>query len=161
MHGTWVGLSKTVDESALKAWLQQSFPTVPLMTQDDAHLLGKVPWPPIVFSVVHWPVPDFPTYVGFACFPGVEAHAFEVGTVLAQRLSADFDCRAICDGNGFGDDPSTDWTIIWEDGRSFLADDSDTDFGDGAGGPVRVVREIAVPAGELDAEGHLVENPTP
>ena len=58
---------------------------------------------------------------------------------LACRLSIELSCRTICDGTGFGDDESPYWSVVWEHGVPYLADDSSAE---GEGGPVRIVRCI-------------------
>lgn len=62
---------------------------------------------------------------------------------LARALSLTFNCRALCDGSGFGDDGSPYWSIVWDRGVPFLADDAGSTIGDGDGGPVRIVRRLA------------------
>ena len=126
------------------------------MTQDNAMASDRAPWPPIVFSVEGTEVNDFPSFVSFDCFPGPESDSVEAGAVLARRLADAFGCRAVCDGSGWGDDESPYWSIIWDGGRAFLADDSNSDFADSEGGPIQIVREIALPSWDLDAEGALV-----
>ena len=156
MNGIWVGLSDVVTEGTVRKLLARWFPEVETMTQDEAMASDRTPWPPIVFSVEGTEVSDFPSYVSFDCFPGPESDSVEAGAVLAQRFAEAFGCRAICDGSGWGDDESPYWSIIWDGGRAHLADDSNSDFADGEGGPVRTVREIALPNWDLDAEGTLV-----
>jgi hypothetical protein len=55
----------------------------------------------------------------------------------------------------YGDDDSPYWSLIVHRGRPYLADDAGTDFADGAGGPLRVVREIEAPYRPC----HLVPGP--
>lgn len=62
---------------------------------------------------------------------------------LARALSLTLSCRVICDGSGFGDDGSPYWSIVWDRGVPFLADDAGATIGDGEGGPVRIVRRLA------------------
>ena len=159
MNGIWVGLSVTATEAPVRDLLARWFPAVEIMTRDDAVASDRVPWPPIVFSVEDTGVGDLPSYVSFDCFPGPETDSVEAGAVLARRFAAALACRAICDGSGWGDDDSPYWSIIWDGGRAHLADDSNSDFADGEGGPVRTVREITLPNWDLDAAGRLVRPP--
>jgi hypothetical protein len=76
---------------------------------------------------------------------------------LARRFARAYNCRSICDGSDYGDYPSPYWDIIWDQGRSFLADDCDTEFGDRSGGPVKIVREISLPTSVLDSAGRLTK----
>ena len=155
MHGIWVGLSGTVSEDDIRTLLSEWFPKTELMTRDEAVASDRTPWPPIVFSVEETDVADFPFYVSFDCFPGPDDDAVETGAVLAKRLAESCACRAICDGSGWGDNESPYWSIIWQDGHAHMADDSNSDFADGEGGPVRTIRQIDLPAWDLDAEGNL------
>jgi hypothetical protein len=34
------------------------------------------------------------------------------------------------------------WSVVWDRGAAFLADDAGSTFGDGSGGPVRIVRPL-------------------
>lgn len=61
---------------------------------------------------------------------------------LARALSIDLSCRTICDGTGFGDDESPYWSVVWDQGVPYLADDLNSIFVDGEGGPIRIVRRL-------------------
>ncbi|MDP7286447.1 MAG: hypothetical protein QGH94_00495 [Phycisphaerae bacterium] len=74
---------------------------------------------------------------------------------LARVLSVEFACRTICDGSEFGDSGGPYWSIVWDNGTPFLADDAGTTIGDGEGGPVRIVGplwefHIDIEQGSLD-----------
>ena len=74
---------------------------------------------------------------------------------LARRLSIELRCRVICDGSGFGDDESPFWSIVWDSGAAYLADDCGTDPAEGEPGPVQIVRLL--PA--LESAEHRVDLP--
>jgi hypothetical protein len=61
---------------------------------------------------------------------------------LARRLSIELGCRAVCDGAGLGDDASPYWSVVWDSGVAYLADDLATLLADGDGGPVVVRRPL-------------------
>lgn len=61
---------------------------------------------------------------------------------LARSLSIELSCRTICDGTGFGDDESPCWSLVWERGVPYLADDLNSALADGEGGAVRIVRRV-------------------
>lgn len=155
MNGIWVALSSKVTEEQVAAFLAECFPDVDSMAEEAA-MQHSEEWPPVVFSLDEIAAPDFPCYLSFACFPGPEQDGVAVGAALAQRLSDALACRTLCDGSGWGDDESPYWSILWEDARPYLADDAGTDFADGGGGPVRVVRELVLPEWSLDSSGRLV-----
>ena len=72
---------------------------------------------------------------------------------LARRLSIELRCCVICDGTGFGDDESPFWSIVWDSGAAYLADDCGTDPAEGEPGPVQIVRLL--PA--LESAEHRVD----
>ena len=111
----------------------------------------------VLFQVEH-KRSEFPTAIQFDRFPGPQDEAVIQPTMieLARMFATAFACRTITDGSGYGDDDSPYWDIIWDGGRSFLADDCDTEFGDQAGGSVKIVREISLPSFELDDSGRLI-----
>ena len=101
---------------------------------------------------------EFPTLIEFDRFPGPKDEAvIQATTIELARLFANaFECRTICEGFSYGDDESPYWDIVWDQGRSYLADDCDTEFGDQTGEPVKIVREISIPRFALDDSGRLI-----
>jgi len=79
---------------------------------------------------------------------------YALGLRIARELSVALDCSTICDGSLHGTDRSPYWSIVWQRGIPFLADDCDTLFADGAGdispeerqklGPVRLVSPLTI-----------------
>lgn len=71
---------------------------------------------------------------------------------LARALGERLATSAICDGSPYGDTTAPYWSVIWRDGEAYLGDDAETTLADGRGGPVRIVRRLALPlAGVPDA----------
>jgi hypothetical protein len=103
---------------------------------------------------------EFPTAIHIDRWPGFHDDAVVYATVteLARMLAVACSCRTICDGSAYVGDYSPYWAIIWDAGRSFLADTCDTRFEDEGEGDVRIVREVYVPACKLDASGRPVEH---
>jgi hypothetical protein len=101
---------------------------------------------------------EFPTGIHIDRWPGFhdDAVVYATMTELARMFAAALGCRTICDGSEYGDSDAPYWAIIWDAGRSFLADTCDTRFEDEGDGDVRIVREVYVPACKLDALGCLV-----
>jgi hypothetical protein len=85
---------------------------------------------------------EFPT--GIAVYARLEPWCDLEGWLreLARRLSERLRVRTICDGTPFGESAAPYWSVVWDRGVAFLADDSGTTFGDGSGGPVRIVRPL-------------------
>ena len=158
MNSLWVGLSLQVTLDDVRATLESWFPRCRVGEFDrllDAP--SGTAWPPIVIGL-EANESEFPTRVDFALFPGPqdEAVIMPVMIELARRFSAAFGCRTICDGSGYGDSPSPYWSIVWDAGTAYLADDVETAFADGEGGEVAIVRELRLPRVTLDTAGHLV-----
>lgn len=147
MTGLWVALSlnKSPDDilGALKNW----FPHLGIGFFNKL-VAEDLPWPSIVIGVER-NESEFPVLVQFYQFPGPqdEQQIMPVMIELASRFADEFKCSTICDGSGHGDDESPYWSMIWDHGVVYLADDAGTLFGDGEGGPVRIVREL-----DLDME---------
>lgn len=72
---------------------------------------------------------------------------------LSRRISVAASCRTICDGTGFGDDPSPYWSIVWDNGMAHLADDVDSVIADGDGRPVRLIRRLDLELTEFASSG--------
>ncbi len=82
---------------------------------------------------------------------------------LARLLSVEFECETLCDGTNFGPDDSPYWSILWNKGEAFLADDSETDRPDQEVGPIRIIEplphlDLQVSPGGLD-DAVFSENP--
>jgi hypothetical protein len=147
MTGLWVALSVNRSSEDILAALKNWFSHLEIgvfnkLVEED------LPWPSIVIDVVR-NESEFPVVIQFYQFPGPqdEQQIMPVMTELAGRFSDAFQCRTICDGSGYGDDDSPYWSVIWDHGVAYLADDGETLFGDGEGGPVRIVRKL-----DLDRE---------
>ena len=147
MTGLWVGLSLPKSPADILKALKTCFSPLEIGFFNTL-VEEELPWPPIVIDVVP-NESEFPVVVEFYQFPGAqdEQQMMPVMIELAGRFSDAFQCRTICDGSGYGDDDSPYWSIIWDHGVAYLADDGGSLFGDGEGGPVRIVREL-----DLDRE---------
>lgn len=165
MTGLWVALSLRKTIAEVCAVLEDWFPALAIEDWDlssserveEALRTPSVGSADILFQV-DYNGSEFPTVIHFDRFPGPqdEAVAQPAMIELARMFAIAFACRTITDGSGCGDDDSPFWNIIWDGGRSFLADDCNTEFRDQTGGPVRIVRGISLPSFELDGLGRLV-----
>jgi hypothetical protein len=61
---------------------------------------------------------------------------------LAQQISQTLQCCTLCDGSLHGDSNAPFWSIIWDCGVPWLADDSACDPSDGEPGLIRRVRRL-------------------
>ena len=115
--------------------------------------------PDILFRI-EYNASEFSTCIFFDAFPGPqdETVLMPVMMELARRFADAFGCRTICDGSGYGDSQAPYWGIVWNAGKSFLADDSDTLFLDQEGGAVKIIRELDLPKVTLDHKGCLAGN---
>ena len=155
MTCSWVGFSRLIEAAAIRTALREWFPRCGVMELAEV-LARDEPWPPIVFEWVVGDAPDFPGLLDLHHFPGTDEEAIVIGLELGRRFAARFGCHTICDGSGLGDDESPYWSVIWAGEVAHLADDCSTTFGDGEGGPVRVIREIRIPPADLDESGRLM-----
>jgi hypothetical protein len=94
--------------------------------------------------ILHRNPSEFPVLLDVMPDPPDEPSVYRGQLRLAEFLSARLGCRTICDGSAHGDEPSPYWAIIWDSGEAYLADDANTVFVDGEGGPVRVVRRLEI-----------------
>ncbi len=76
---------------------------------------------------------------------------------VARALSNHFDARSICDGTRYGDSRAPYWSLIWDQGVAYLADDCDSLFADGEGGAVRVVRPLGAGVVDVPAVQELAD----
>jgi len=136
----WIGISKQVDISELEVALK------PLVAPRSLGLFQALPegdWPSVTATIETNPS-EFPVLISFYTL-GVEEKEVQSECIrIAAELSSCFTCRTICDGAGYGKDESPYWSIVWDKGESFLADDSGSSFGDGEGGLVKIVKKIHI-----------------
>jgi hypothetical protein len=152
----WIGLSRDCRADEVSRLLSAWFPAAANLTRDEA-LDRPTPWPPIVFTLRRSPeASDFPSLVDFDAFPGDDDKAVAIGLALARRFSDALNCRAVSDGSGLGDDSSPYWSVVWDDGRAYLADDAGAALADGEGGALRIIRELTLSVGTLDDGARLV-----
>lgn len=85
---------------------------------------------------------EFPTGVSVNAKlqPGRDYEAWlrEIARCLSETLAT----RTIFDGSPYGDTGAPYWSLVWDSGAPFLADDHETVFADGAGGPVQIIRPL-------------------
>lgn len=165
MTGLWVALSKAMTAVEIRALLEAWFPELVVVHWDLSSreraaesLADPLTAKADILFTVEAIQSEFLTAVRFDLFPGPQDEAVVQPTMIALgRMFAEaFDCRTICDGSAYGDDDGPFWDIIWEGGRSYLADDCDSAFINGVGGPVKIVRQLHLPRHALDPSGRLV-----
>lgn len=166
MTGLWIALSVKKSAAEIREVLEQWFPALAIEDWDLSSLdrarealdAPEIAAADVLFQVAY-NSSEFPTGIHLDKFPGPDDYAVTQPTMitLARMFATAFACRAITDGSGYGENDAPFWDIIWDMGRSFLADNCDTEFADQTGRPVKVVREIALPFFELDGSGHLVD----
>lgn len=165
MTGFWVALSLVKSVAEIRAVLEQWFPALAVEPWDlSSSERAKVALEsPAIASAdvlfqVYYNRSEFPTVVQIDKFPGPHDDTVTGPTMLevARLFAAAFACRAFTDDSGYGGDASPYWAIMWDEGRSFLADLCDSEFLDETGGLVQIVREIPLPPFELDESGRPV-----
>ena len=95
-----------------------------------------------VVVVIHSNDSEFPT--GLSVFASMQPGAdFEAWLrLLSRALSLFTKARIICDGTPFGLNRAPFWSVIWDAGVPWLADDSGSRYADGGHDVVRIVREL-------------------
>ena len=162
MQGFYTVIGRQLTESEVVQLLQALFPAARIVTLDTLIAGDALPagmrWQDIADMVysVHRPTGEFPTLIDFCLFPGADSDYSTIAISVARCVSDHLGCPTLCDGTGIGDTAAPYWSVLCTQGQWFLADDADTDFADGSGGPVRIVREISPPCFPLDVQGNLL-----
>ena len=137
----WVGM-KQIREDEILSTLKKTHPTLNVFCANDH--FGIYNSADILFDVSYYQGCEFPVFVNFIKYPGKEGTEIDAGLALASRLGQELTSRTICDGSGLGDDDSPYWSVVWECGNFYLADDcGDTQF-DGGMNPVKIVRQLFI-----------------
>lgn len=115
----WIGLAHTVDEADVLAAFKRWFPSATVARLGDPGRAADV----TVDTETGFPMRSFPFVVHVYAFPNC-TNEICVGLALSRMRGVEFATRTICDGSGLGDDDSPYWCVVWEDGKYWLADDS-------------------------------------
>ena len=135
-----IALSKHVTPEDLQAGLSALLPGRVVHIFQD---MADAPWPAFDVAVsIHDNPSEYPCGLSVLVALIDEAGSAAWLRELARQLSIKFACRVICDGSEFGDDNSPFWSIVWDAGDAYLADDCNTIFADGEGGPVKIMRRL-------------------
>jgi hypothetical protein len=152
MLSTSIGVEKRLDEDATYEILVRLFPGQRVCSQRNlCNAVGSKPWEEITdvdFSLAYPPKGEIQTVIGLTFYRFTDQDCRRLNTLIAGNLARLLNCRCYCDGSGYGTDASPYWGLFFSpDGTCWLADDSHTDFADGDGGPIRLVKrlEIEVP----------------
>lgn len=148
-----IGLSRQITVSELESVLRARLPASTVRVYAAVEDLSEAA-SDITVVMVENPS-EFPVGldIGVALGEGRNMQHWLLG--LACVLSIGLACRTICDGTGFGDDESPYWSVIWEWGVPYLADDMNSMLCDGEGGPVRIIRCLADHAQLVNAASDL------
>ena len=138
-----IALSKIISIKELTTSMCSFFATESVFIGDIADIIEN---PTNVFISTVSNESEFPFGLIIYKYPThISSEKFQSMTILLSYFLANhFNCQTICDGSGFGDDDSPYWSIIWDDGIAYLADDSDSLFGDGEGGKVKKIKKLDI-----------------
>lgn len=135
-----IGIGKRCDPHEVQAALAAYFPGCPIRVYPSIEAFGEaVPWLGSINAILHSNPSEFPLILDV--YPEPPRGPPWLARFLSERLS----CRTICDGSEHGDSAAPYWSIVWDRGVAWLADDCHTMFADGEGGPVRLVRRLFEP----------------
>lgn len=121
-------LGAAVSLKALEEALRDFFGTQDVVVSEDFDVLLRKPASPAVFVMpCSLEVPGFPLGLSVMCAPNDPGTFQAMAVRLSRQLAARFDCDAMCDGSAHGSSPAPCWSILWREGRAYLADDFDCD----------------------------------
>ncbi|QNK66593.1 hypothetical protein [Variovorax sp. PAMC26660] len=151
----WIGLSREPSRESVERALARHLPGVSVWWGDlaDPEFRGDI-------TLAIEPNPsEFPFVINGWAIGGRDRYQYELGLRLARELCVDLDCSTICDGSHHGPTKSPYWSIVWQQGIPYLADDCRTLFADCQDdmlleerqqlGPVRLLHVIEVELGPL------------
>ncbi len=139
-----VGIERRCEAWEVKAALEGFFPEYSIRVFPSFEVLNEEGPSGDIDGVLSDNRSEFPVLLALVYYPDGPQAIYREQMRLARFLSERLSCRTICDGSDHGDSPSPYWSIVWDRGVSWLADDCNTAFGDGEGGPVRLVRWLEV-----------------
>lgn len=136
-----IGLGSDVSVDALRTAFARMFPGCRIDVVEN--LQDATDAAREILVLRHVNSSEFPTGISvFASLqPGSDFEAWL--RELARTLSETLTTRTIMDGSPYGDTAAPYWSLLWDSGLPYLADDADSAFADGEGGPVRVVRPLS------------------
>ncbi|TGE28973.1 hypothetical protein [Hymenobacter metallicola] len=108
----------------------------------------------IFFEVLPSEVPQFPWHLAIYRTPSEDEEARALW--FAQQLSARFGLVVLVPFIHPQKPHDPYYDIVFEQGKSYLADDRETDFGEPAAQPVRVIGPYALPEVGFDKTGNLL-----
>lgn len=136
-----IGIGSELTREALQAALAAILEgcEVAVVDQEDS---ATVSFSPAVLAFRSIALSEFP--VGISVVARLHAGVSQQDWLreLARCLAEQLQTRTWFDGTPFGDTKTPYWSLIWDQGVPYLADDCDTDFVDGEGGPVRIIRAL-------------------
>jgi len=146
-----IALSKNISINELKSSICSFFATESVFIGDITEIIDN---PTNVFISIVSNESEFPFGLSISKLPKhISSENFQNMTILlAYFLANRFNCPTICDGTGFGDYNSQYWSIIWDDGIAYLADDSNSLLGDGEGGKVKRIKKLNIDIDELSKQ---------
>lgn len=146
----WVGLSREPTRKIIQQALARHAPGARVWWGDLADPTFDAE---IALSIDPNPS-EFPFVINGWVVGGQESHQYELGLRLAEELCVMLDCSTICNGSHHGPTKSPYWSIIWQRGVPFLADDCGTLFADYSDGlsleerrqlrPVKILHPIQI-----------------
>jgi hypothetical protein len=149
----YVGLGKNVTPKEIKEIIAKKFPDA-ILYQSSFEEVGTVldrmnisnindeNKKLILFELNDNPS-EFPCVIDFHIFQ-FEVPDMRIDIFLARYFSEILHCRTIADGTGLGLGSSPYYSIVFDNGRAYLADDSFTKFAYDGEQAVRINKEIDI-----------------
>ena len=153
-------LSRKLPDAQVQAFLREVLPGLTVFPW--ALLLGEeVPMEfdssntaHIFFETLPSEVPEFPWHLAIYRTPSQDEEARALW--LGRQFSACFAVAVLVPFTHPQKPLDPFYNIVFQQGVSYLADDSETEFGEPNAQPVRIVGPYALPEAEFDALGNLL-----
>ena len=139
-----VGIGKRCDHREVQAALAAYFPSGSVCVYPSIAVFGEYGPEGSINGILTSNPSEFPILLDVFPDPLKPRAVYREQLRLARFLSKRLSCRTICDGSEHGDSAAPYWSIVWDDGVAWLADDCGSMYGDGEGGPVRLVRRLEI-----------------
>ncbi|MCB2410324.1 hypothetical protein [Hymenobacter lucidus] len=159
MEEMYVGRVLTVAQ--IQAFLQAVLPELTvfewsmMVGEDEPMVFDSTNATHIFFETTTSEVPHFPQHLAIYRTPHEDWEARSLW--LGQGLSATYAVAVLVPFTHPEQPLDPYYDIIFQNGSSYLADDSQTDFGEPDAKPVRILGAYDLPPATFDASGNLIE----
>ncbi|MEZ4936903.1 MAG: hypothetical protein R2799_04850 [Crocinitomicaceae bacterium] len=134
----WIGISKIID---LKVLEQKIVDFINPYSFEMGNV-GEISYKTDLYAYCEQSKSEFPFVLRFGSTIAIDDENKYLK--IAEYISKEFSCKTITDALNYGLDKSEYWSIIFENGISYLAEDSNSDLFDGTGGEVKILKRTSL-----------------